>query len=139
MGVATTGRWPQAGASPGPQLATQEARPRGIQRCRGQAAGWTRYLLTGRHPRDGLSEGRPAADERPAMAHLTLRSPWLLAAAAITPLAAGLVALPSTSVAATTAAGAPGTSSHFDLARKDCLGTARNSSSKVWFTVAGGV
>jgi glucan 1,4-alpha-glucosidase len=29
--------------------------------------------------------------------------------------------------------------SHFDLARKDCLGTARNTSSKVWYTVAGGV
>ena len=29
--------------------------------------------------------------------------------------------------------------SHFDLARKDCLGTARNSTSKVWFTVANGV
>ncbi len=35
--------------------------------------------------------------------------------------------------------GAPGTLSHFDLARKDCLGTARNTTSKVWFTVAGGV
>jgi glucoamylase len=29
--------------------------------------------------------------------------------------------------------------SHFDLARKDCLGTARNTTSKVWFTVANGV
>ncbi len=29
--------------------------------------------------------------------------------------------------------------SHFGLARKDCLGTARNGTSKVWFTVAGGV
>jgi glucan 1,4-alpha-glucosidase len=29
--------------------------------------------------------------------------------------------------------------SHFDLARKDCLGTARNRKSKVWYTVAGGV
>ena len=29
--------------------------------------------------------------------------------------------------------------SHFDVARKDCLGTARNQTSKVWFTVAGGV
>ena len=29
--------------------------------------------------------------------------------------------------------------SHFGLARKDCVGTARNTSSKVWFTVAGGV
>ncbi len=35
--------------------------------------------------------------------------------------------------------GAPGSLSHFDLARKDCLGTARNTTSKVWFTVAGGV
>jgi glucan 1,4-alpha-glucosidase len=32
-----------------------------------------------------------------------------------------------------------GALSHFDLARKDCLGTARNRDSKVWFTVAGGV
>jgi glucoamylase len=35
--------------------------------------------------------------------------------------------------------GAPGALSHFDLARKDCLGTARNTTSKVWYTVAGGV
>ncbi len=34
---------------------------------------------------------------------------------------------------------APGALSHFDLARKDCLGTARNTTSKVWYTVAGGV
>jgi glucan 1,4-alpha-glucosidase len=33
----------------------------------------------------------------------------------------------------------PGALSHFDLARKDCLGTARNTTSKVWFTVADGV
>src|SRR2546425_741971 len=33
----------------------------------------------------------------------------------------------------------PGNLSHFDLARKDCLGTARNTTSKVWFTVANGV
>jgi glucoamylase len=33
---------------------------------------------------------------------------------------------------------APGTTSHFDLARKDCVGTAYGGS-KVWFTVAGGV
>src|SRR5881398_690336 len=37
------------------------------------------------------------------------------------------------------APGAPGALSHFDLARKDCLGTARNTTSKVWYTVAGGV
>jgi glucoamylase len=33
----------------------------------------------------------------------------------------------------------PGALSHFDLARKDCLGTAQNTSSKVWFTIANGV
>ena len=33
----------------------------------------------------------------------------------------------------------PGALSYFDLARKDCLGTARNTTSKVWFTLAGGV
>src|SRR3954463_2103080 len=40
---------------------------------------------------------------------------------------------------ATAASGGPGALSHFDLARKDCLGTARNSTSKVWYTVANGV
>src|SRR5262249_39983297 len=33
----------------------------------------------------------------------------------------------------------PGALSHFDLARKDCLGTARNTTSKIWYTVADGV
>src|SRR6266705_700878 len=37
------------------------------------------------------------------------------------------------------APGAPGAPSFFDLARKDCLGTAAGQSSKVWYTVAGGV
>ena len=37
------------------------------------------------------------------------------------------------------APGGPGALSHFDLARKDCLGTAQNTKSKVWYTVAGGV
>ena len=41
--------------------------------------------------------------------------------------------------AAATAPGAPGSPSYFDLARKDCVGTARNTGSKVWFTVADGV
>ena len=35
--------------------------------------------------------------------------------------------------------GAPGALSHFGLARKDCLGTARNTTSKVWYTIANGV
>src|SRR6266545_3747585 len=45
----------------------------------------------------------------------------------------------SASAAAAAAPGAPGVVSHFDLARKDCVGTARTRASKVWFTVANGV
>ncbi len=37
------------------------------------------------------------------------------------------------------APGGPGTTSYLDVARKDCFGTARNRTSKVWFTVARGV
>jgi glucoamylase len=40
---------------------------------------------------------------------------------------------------AVTAPGAPGAPSYFDLARKDCVGTAADPGSKVWYTVAGGV
>jgi glucoamylase len=36
------------------------------------------------------------------------------------------------------AAGAPGAASYYDQARKDCVGTAADQSSKVWYTVAGG-
>jgi glucoamylase len=42
-------------------------------------------------------------------------------------------------VSTAAAPGAPGSESYFDLARKDCVGTAMNTGSKVWFTVAGGV
>jgi glucan 1,4-alpha-glucosidase len=41
--------------------------------------------------------------------------------------------------APTAANDGPGALSHFDLARKDCVGTARNTTSKVWFTVGNGV
>ena len=41
--------------------------------------------------------------------------------------------------ATSSATDGPGALSHFDLARKDCLGTARNTTSKVWYTVAGGL
>src|ERR1700761_2690058 len=51
--------------------------------------------------------------------------------------AAGGMAAPRAS--ASVAPGAPGVESYYDLARKDCVGTARNSNSKVWFTVADGV
>ena len=40
---------------------------------------------------------------------------------------------------AATAPDGPGSLSHFDLARKDGMGTAENTTSKVWFTIANGV
>src|SRR5450432_176098 len=39
----------------------------------------------------------------------------------------------------TVAPDGPGALSYFDLARKDCVGTARDTTSKVWFTLADGV
>jgi len=55
----------------------------------------------------------------------------------------GAVIVPSMALAygptVTVAPGSPGSPSYYDLARKDCVGTARNTTSKVWFTVADGV
>src|ERR1019366_6197735 len=66
------------------------------------------------------------------------RSIVVLAASALA--AAGLQgsagAVPSP---VTQAPGGPGALSHFDQSRKDCLGTARNTRSKIWYTVANGV
>ena len=64
------------------------------------------------------------------------------------PFAVAVLLVVALALAATPAQGAPptgvaadgpGALSHFDLARKDCVGTARNRGSKVWFTVADGV
>ena len=64
----------------------------------------------------------------------------LVALAGIIAVSAGGAASAATKHTATVAApGAPGSESYFDLARKDCVGTARNTTSKVWFTVADGV
>jgi GH15 family glucan-1,4-alpha-glucosidase len=46
---------------------------------------------------------------------------------------------PTARAAAAAGSGAGCGPPHFDLARKDCLGTARNRTSKVWYTVAGGI
>ena len=63
-------------------------------------------------------------------------------------LAAAVLAASAASAASTApgvrapsgqAPGGPGAQSYLDVARKDCFGTARNTTSKVWFTVAGGV
>lgn len=53
--------------------------------------------------------------------------------------AVGVPAVAGAVSAASSAPGGPGALSYFDLARKDCVGTSRTSSSKVWYTVAGGV
>ena len=53
-------------------------------------------------------------------------------------LGAGAAADAATAPPTTTAPGSPGSESYFDLARKDCVGTAMNTTSKVWFTVADG-
>src|SRR6266700_8142657 len=65
------------------------------------------------------------------------RIPCLMLAAAVVVAAAG--SLLSHDAIAQAAADGPGTLSHFGLARKDCLGTARNTTSKVWYTIANGV
>jgi glucoamylase len=66
----------------------------------------------------------------------------------ITALAAALLGLGAMATGASAAgtgqppaaaSDGPGALSHFDLARKDCAGTARSDVSKVWYTVAGGV
>jgi glucoamylase len=57
-------------------------------------------------------------------------------------LIVGLIApaaWPLATLAGSPATDGPGALSHFDLARKDCLGTAQNTTSKVWYTVADGV
>ncbi len=66
-----------------------------------------------------------------------LRSLGLAIGLAVAMLPAGLA--PIGGWASHAASDGPGSLSHFDLARKDCLGTARNTTSKVWFTVANGV
>src|SRR6185437_7897169 len=62
-------------------------------------------------------------------------------AALVAGMAAAAPAASAAPAAQTAAAapGAPGAPSYLDLARKDCLGTAANRGSKVWYTVAGGV
>ena len=63
----------------------------------------------------------------------------LLALAVLLPLTIAAPGVARGAAPTGTAADGPGALSHFDLARKDCVGTARNRTSKVWFTVADGV
>jgi glucoamylase len=104
-----------------------------------------RRTHAGRHP---LSPPPRRARRRRALGGLAA----LITAAALVPLAAasaGAATSAATSSRATSARaaataagvapGAPGSMSYFDLARKDCVGTATGTTSKVWYTVAGGV
>src|SRR5690242_10849468 len=77
----------------------------------------------------------------PPMVRRRLFIPLAASAALLAGLAVTAPAARAASAAATaaTAPGAPGAASYFDLARKDCLGTAAGQGSKVWYTVAGGV
>ncbi len=64
----------------------------------------------------------------------------VLAAVAVTLTTGVLVATESVaSTRSATAPDGPGAQSYLDLACKDCFGTARDTTSKVWFTVADGV
>src|ERR1043165_1528822 len=65
------------------------------------------------------------------------RRGFLVAVAAL--VLVGAPAVATAASAGAVAPGAPGIPSYFDNARKDCVGTARNPTSKVWFTVADGV
>ena len=75
---------------------------------------------------------RPGALVATVTAALLLTAPGLAAA----PASASAVGSPA---ASGSAPGGPGAQSYLDLARKDCFGTARDTTSKVWFTVADGV
>jgi glucoamylase len=74
-----------------------------------------------------------------------MRSVKVMAARLIAVIAVGVTTgvLVATESVASIPSGAapdgPGAQSYLDLARKDCFGTAHNTSSKVWFTVADGV
>jgi glucoamylase len=67
---------------------------------------------------------------------------WMVgcgAAAAVTMGLPATIVGAAPAVSAAAAPDGPGALSHFDLARKDCVGTARTTVSKVWYTVANGV
>src|SRR5512132_3579237 len=110
---------------------------RGREGCSGgfvtRRALQTGRSVTGRIPDDATTSGPFAR----ALRRTPRRLPQFALAAA---LAIGVVGTSGADAGSTASApGGPGALSHFDLARKDCLGTARNTTSKTWYTVADGV
>jgi glucan 1,4-alpha-glucosidase len=89
--------------------------------------------------------GSSAAPDGGALARIVGASAIVAALVVIVAMSAGGIASAASkrAVAASASGGpatdGPGSESYFDLARKDCVGTARNTTSKVWFTVADGV
>ena len=80
----------------------------------------------------------PSSPSRPPVRRFTRAVVLPLSVASV--VSALTVGLPAGAVAVTpSAVPSVGAESHFDLARKDCLGTARNTTSKIWYTVANGV
>jgi glucan 1,4-alpha-glucosidase len=76
------------------------------------------------------------------MTRLTVALPVLaLLAAPLTAIPASAATTAATGATAPTGAApdGPGATSYLDLGRKDCLGTATSATSKVWYTVAGGM
>jgi glucoamylase len=71
-----------------------------------------------------------------------LRARWIVvgaAAAVVTAMVLPLPAAAQPAADASTATDGPGAVSHQDQSRKDCVGTARNTTSKIWYTIANGV
>src|SRR6185437_6971314 len=86
----------------------------------------------------GLAALSPAS---PATAATAIRPAPSTATRATTSAAAQAPAAqaPGAQAPGAQAPGAPGATSYLGLGRKDCLGTARDDNSRVWYTVAGGV
>lgn len=78
----------------------------------------------------------------PSLAVSSVTLPTLTSAGAGT-VGSGVTALHvfdlTVGTTASQASGAPGSASYYDEARKDCVGTAGDTASKAWFTVANGV
>ena len=108
------------------------ARQRGRRQGKARAPTATPLVPTGK-----VKAMTPSVNAWKRHASAPSRTVGALAAGAL--VVAGLTVSTTPAAVAAAAPDAPGAVSHFDLARKDCLGTARNTTSKVWYTVAGGV
>jgi glucoamylase len=64
---------------------------------------------------------------------------WVGVGVVVSGLVGGLLTGVAQAAEPVVAPGGPGALSHFDLARKDCVGTAANRGSRAWYTVAGGM